>query len=163
MKNLTLLLGFTIIIISGCSHAQDNGTVEEENDVKLKTEVKPVNPNWNKLTEEEAYVIIDKGTERPFKGKYAESKTEGTYLCKQCNAELFESSSKFDSGTGWPSFDEFIGQSVEELLDGDGYRSEIVCANCKGHLGHVFFNEGFTDKNTRHCVNSISLNFEPAQ
>ena len=115
--------------------------------------------NWNKLTAEEKNVIVDKGTEYPGTGKYVDNKKDGIYLCKRCNARLFDSKSKFNSGTGWPSYDDFVGNSVEVVLDADGYREEIVCNNCKAHLGHVFYNEGFTKKNTRHCVNSISLNF----
>lgn len=115
--------------------------------------------NWNALTAEEKNVIVDKGTEYPGTGKYVDNKKDGIYLCKRCNARLFDSKSKFDSGTGWPSYDDFIGNSVEVVLDADGYREEIVCNNCNAHLGHVFYDEGFTKKNTRHCVNSISLNF----
>ena len=116
--------------------------------------------NWNKLTPEETHVIVDKGTEYPNTGKYVKHKADGVYTCKRCNLPLFTSSSKFNSGTGWPSFDDMIANNVEMLSDADGMRTEIVCNNCKGHLGHVFYGEGFTDKNTRHCVNSISLNFE---
>ncbi|MFT7823787.1 MAG: methionine-R-sulfoxide reductase [Sulfurimonas sp.] len=114
----------------------------------------------HKLSPEEEYVILHKGTERPFTGKYFDNKEEGVYQCKQCHAPLFTSESKFDSGTGWPSFDDAIEGAVKEVPDADGRRVEIVCANCGGHLGHVFRGEGFTDKQTRHCVNSISLDFE---
>lgn len=116
--------------------------------------------NYNTLTEEEKQVILHKGTQRAFSGKYVENKENGIYTCKQCNTPLFKSDAKFDSGTGWPSFDDMIDNNVEEIPDSDGMRIEIVCANCKGHLGHVFKGEGFTSKHTRHCVNSISLNFE---
>ena len=115
---------------------------------------------YNKLTPEEENVILKKGTEFAFSGKYWDNKESGIYLCKQCNAPLFESSAKFDSGTGWPSFDEALPNAVKELADTDGRRVEIVCANCGAHLGHVFKGEGFTEKNTRHCVNSISLDFK---
>ena len=114
---------------------------------------------YNQLNDEEKSVILNKGTQRAFTGKYTDNKEEGTYLCKQCNTPLFKSEAKFNSGTGWPSFDDAIDNNVKEVPDADGRRVEIVCAKCGGHLGHVFKGEGFTSKNTRHCVNSISLNF----
>jgi len=114
---------------------------------------------YNKLNEEETRVIIKKGTERAFTGKFWDHKENGTYTCRQCNEPLFNSNAKFNSGTGWPSFDDAIEGAVKELPDADGRRVEIVCAKCDGHLGHVFKGEGFTSKNTRHCVNSISLDF----
>ena len=114
---------------------------------------------YNKLNDEETRVIINKGTEQAFTGKYWDYKEDGTYICKQCNEPLFNSNTKFNSGTGWPSFDDALEGAVKEIPDRDGYRVEIVCANCGGHLGHVFKGEGFTSKNTRHCVNSISLDF----
>jgi peptide methionine sulfoxide reductase msrA/msrB len=113
------------------------------------------------LSEQERYVIEKKGTEAPFSGKYVHFKEEGTYNCKRCGQPLFKSGAKFDSRTGWPSFDEAIPGAVREVPDEDGSRTEIVCANCGAHLGHVFFGEGFTDKDTRHCVNSVSLDFKP--
>ena len=113
----------------------------------------------NQLNEEEKRVIIDKGTERSFTGKFWDHHENGIYTCRHCNTPLFSSKSKFDSGTGWPSFDDTIEGAVKELPDADGRRIEIVCAYCDGHLGHVFKGENMTPKSTRHCVNSISLDF----
>lgn len=121
------------------------------------------NTNYNKLTEEEQRVILDKGTERPYTGKFYEHEEEGIYVCKQCDAHLYKSKDKFDAHCGWPSFDEEIEGAVNRTTDADGRRTEITCSNCGGHLGHVFMGERFTDKNTRHCVNSVSLDFQPVK
>jgi len=116
---------------------------------------------YNKLTKEEEKVIVHKGTERPFSGMYDDFWLRGTYVCRRCNAPLYRSESKFDAGCGWPSFDDEISGAVKRIPDQDGVRTEIICANCGAHLGHVFVGEGFTDKDTRHCVNSVSMMFIP--
>jgi peptide-methionine (R)-S-oxide reductase len=117
--------------------------------------------NYNKLTTDQERVIIHKATEAPFTGKYDNFYEDGTFICRRCNAPLFASKSKFDAGCGWPSFDESFPNAIKHVLDSDGIRTEIQCANCGAHLGHEFLGEGLTDKNMRECVNSLSIRFIP--
>lgn len=147
MKHLILILFF---VFFSTTYAQDRGKLKNEKEMK-----------FNELTDFEKYVIVDKGTERPFTGIYYTNKEAGTYLCKRCNTPLYRSADKFDAHCGWPSFDDEIKGAVKRTLDADGRRTEITCAKCGAHLGHVFIGEGFTSKNIRHCVNSVSLNFVP--
>ena len=138
--------------VKGNSAQSTPVTSEEEN---VSTENAP--KQYNKLTEFEEYVLLHKGTEPGGVGEYTDTEVAGTYICRRCNAELYKSDQKFHSGCGWPAFDDEIAGAVERVPDADGMRTEIVCSNCKGHLGHVFIGERLTSKNTRHCVNSVSM------
>ena len=154
MKIFNCLICFMVVVFSACGQKATNMPA-------TATSKKTNSMEWNKLTPEEERVIVKKGTEYPGTGDLLKNTQKGTYICKRCNAPLYKSDSKFDSHCGWPSFDDEIKGAVKRIADPDGMRTEIVCANCDGHLGHVFIGEGFTQKNTRHCVNSISMLFVP--
>lgn len=116
---------------------------------------------YNELTQDEKKVILDKGTEQPFTGEYDDFYEDGTFICRRCNNELFSSKAKFDAQCGWPAFDDTFSGAIKEIRDDDGISTEIQCNNCNAHLGHVFRGEQYTIKNTRHCVNSLSIKFIP--
>ena len=157
-----LLLTFVpLLLTAGCGTATDRDDPDASEATHDTDMTDSSTPEYNALTPAEAHVLLDKGTERPGIGEYTDNKATGTYTCRQCNIPLYTSEDKFSSNCGWPSFDDDIEGRVTRLPDADGRRVEIVCANCDGHLGHVFEGERFTDKNTRHCVNSISMRFYP--
>ena len=166
IKSIIIIAVAALLSSSACNNETSTGAIEETkptqnmNDKKINNiQVAKDSSEFNSLTDFERHVIVDKGTERPGTGELLHNKEEGVYTCKRCNQPLFTSNDKFESHCGWPSFDDAIEGAVKEVTDADGRRTEILCSNCDAHLGHVFEGEGFTPKNVRHCVNSVSINF----
>jgi peptide-methionine (R)-S-oxide reductase len=168
---VSALAVFLLVLFLGCSpknmssqaanterSAADSGFAKSPALTSLPAVIKDPKA-YNKLTDKEANVLLHKGTERAFSGEYWNNHDAGIFICRQCNLPLFRSQDKFESGTGWPSFDDAVAGNVKVTADADGERDELLCANCGGHLGHVFYREGFTPKNARYCINSVSLRF----
>ena len=147
---------FSLITLTACNAQQDTTTMAKQLTVDQTKK-------YNELTPQQKDVILNKATDRPFTGEYYQKDDNGLYICRQCNNPLYNSADKFEAHCGWPSFDDEIEGAVTQIPDADGSRVEIVCNNCHGHLGHVFVGEGFTDKDTRHCVNTSSILFVPAK
>ncbi len=156
MNTRLIILTLLTFTLKGCSQQPSKTMDNTQNQTQVDTN------HWRKLTPEEAYVIVNKGTERPGTGKLLYNNVQGIYTCRRCGTPLFTSHDKFQSECGWPSFDDAIAGAVLQIPDADGERTEIECARCHAHLGHVFTGEHMTSKNTRYCVNSVSMDFIPA-